>query len=461
MSIYVGRMRPSDPNAEQPYILGKLKFRIPFVHYRWEWPDAIQGAMLCVVPMGIIAAMTQTLGIPFEIALTMVIINNFMYLLHTHFGDPVVAGWITPGIPLYIAFLTSFTPGPERLQAMVALQLSVAFLFLFFGITGIAGRVVGAIPNSVKAGILLGAAIASVVGEFKAGGRISQFPVSILFGTAVSFFMLFSSNTEYLRARYGLFRFVAQYGIAIPFAISYVLGLIIGEVKMPTISWSITPLFIGDMVKTLSPFNIGFPSFKTFILALPLALAAYIIAFGDILVAASLIKTCDEKRKDEKIIFEPNRTNIITGIRNTIEGLLFPYLPLAGPQWTGGQALVVNRYINSTRQQEDSYWGGATSIFWGMSIALLIGPLVSLFKPGLAIGLSLTLLLQGYLCAYLAMEMIENNIQRGIAGIMGCVLAMKGAAWGLGTGLVLYLLLEYPWFRKVISPAKTSEVNMD
>ncbi|MCL6561297.1 MAG: hypothetical protein K6U74_21415 [Firmicutes bacterium] len=454
-------MRPSDPNAEQPYILGKLKFRIPFVHYRWEWPDAIQGAILCVVPMGIIAAMTQTLGIPFEIALTMVIINNFLYLLHTHFGDPSVAGWITPGIPLYIAFLTSFTPGPERLQAMIALQLLVAFMFLFFGTTGIAGRVIGAIPNSIKAGILLGAAIASVIGEFKAGGRVSQFPVSILFGTAVAFFMLFSSNTQHLRARYGIFRFIAQYGIAIPFAISYGLGLIIGEVKMPTISWSITPLFIGDMVKTLSPFYIGFPSLKTFMLALPLAFTAYIIAFGDMLVAASLIKTCDEKRKDEKIIYEPNRANIITGIRNTIEGFLFPYLPLAGPQWTGGQALVVNRYINSTRQQEDSYWGGATSIFWGMSIALLIGPLVSIFKPGLAIGLSLTLMLQGYLCAYLAMEMIENNIQRGIAGIMGCVLAMKGAAWGLATGLVLYLLLEHPWFKAAISSGKASDANMD
>ncbi|MEW6275746.1 MAG: hypothetical protein AB1556_11665 [Bacillota bacterium] len=459
MSLYVGSRRPSDPDAEQPYLLGRLKFRVPLVHYRWEWPDAIQGAILCVVPMGIIAAMTQTLGIPFEIAITMVVINNFMYLLHTHFGDPSVAGWITPGIPLYIAFLTSFTPGPERLQAMIALQLMVAFLFLFFGTTGIAGRVVGAIPNSIKAGILLGAAIASVIGEFKAGGRVSQFPVSILFGTIFAFFMLFSSNTEYLRARYGFFRYVAQYGIAIPFAISYILGIIIGEVQMPVINWSITPLAIGDMVKSLSPFYIGFPSFKTFLLAFPLAVTAYIIAFGDILVASSLIKTCNEKRQDEKVIYEPNRANIISGVRNTIQGFLFPFLSLSGPQWTGGQALVVNRYINSTRQQEDSYWGGATSIFWGMSIALLLGPLVSIFKPGLAIGLSLTLMLQGYLCAYLAMEMIQNNVQRGIAGIMGCVLAMKGAAWGLGAGIVLYLLLEHEWFRKTVASLKSPDLT--
>ena len=111
--------------------------------------------------------------------------------------------------------------------------------------------------------------------------------------------------------------------------------------------------------------------------------------------------------------------------------------------------MVVNRYINSTREQMDSYWGGATSIFWGMSIALLLGPIVSLFKPGLAIGLSLTLLVQGYLCAYLAMEMIQNNIQRGVAGIIGAVIATKGAAWGLSIGLALYFLLEHDWFKSL------------
>lgn len=448
MGIYIGKNRPSAPDAEQPYTGGILKFRIPFIHYKWEWPDAIQGAILSVVPMGIIAAMTSVLGIPFEIAITMVIINNFMYLLHTHFGDPSVVGWITPGIPLYLAFLTGFMEGPERLQAMIALQLAVAIIFIFFGVTKLAGRVVTAIPNSIKAGILLGAAVASIIGEFKAEGRVSQFTVSILLGVGLSFFMLFSSATSELRKRYNFFRFVAQFGIAIPFAISYIVGLGIGEVQMPTISWSITPLAIGEMVRTLSPFNIGFPSFGMFLKALPLAFAAYIIAFGDVLVANSLLKTCDERRKDEKVIFEPNRNNIIAGFRNLIQSLMGPFLPLSGPQWAGGQALVVNRYINSTREQEDSYWGGATSIFWGMSIALLLGPVVSIFKPGLAIGLSLTLLVQGYLCAYLAMEMVTTKTERGVAGIVGAIIATRGAAWGMIIGLVLYFLLQHDWFKK-------------
>ncbi|MEW6082532.1 MAG: hypothetical protein AB1576_12350 [Bacillota bacterium] len=434
--------------AEQAYTGGILKFRVPFVHYPIEIPDALQGAILCVVPMGIIAAMTDVLGIPFEIAITMVILNNFMYLLHTHFGDPAVAGWITPGIPLYIAFLSGFEPGVTRVHAMIALQMSVGLIFLILGITGTAKRVIDAVPLSMKAGILMGAAIASLLGEFKEGGRVVQFPVALLLGLFVSFFMLFSSSTATLRKRYGLFRFVAQFGIAIPFFLSYVIGIIVGEVAAPTISWSLTPLALGDMVSSLSPFSIGFPGASLFLAALPLAFTAYVIAFGDTLVAASLLKAADEKRPDEKLIWNANRNHIITSIRNLLESFFFTYLPLAGPQWTGGQALVVNRYINSTREQEETYWGGATSIFWGMSIALLLGPLVTFFRPGLPIGLSLTLLLQGYLCGYLAMEMTTSNTQRGIAAVMGAVIATRGAAWGLGMGLVLYLLIEHKWFKE-------------
>lgn len=47
------------------------------------------------------------------------------------------SGWITAGIPLYISFLTGFDPGPERIQALIALQVLVGLIFLVFGVTGI------------------------------------------------------------------------------------------------------------------------------------------------------------------------------------------------------------------------------------------------------------------------------------------------------------------------------------
>jgi len=134
MRWYIGKDREPG-ESEQPYWGGSLRLRLPFIHYPWEWPEFVEGAILCVVPMGVIAAMQASLGVSYEMGLTMVIINNFMYLLHTSFGDPAVAGWITSGIPLYMAFVADYaTPGTGidagAIQAMCALQIIVAVLHL-------------------------------------------------------------------------------------------------------------------------------------------------------------------------------------------------------------------------------------------------------------------------------------------------------------------------------------------
>jgi hypothetical protein len=445
----MGLYKKRKDGSEQPSMLGPLKLRLPFLHYKLEYPDWIQGAILCVVPMGITAVMMDVLGIPFELAIAFVIINNFLYLLHTHFGDPSIAGWITAGIPLYVGFLVGFPEGEARILALIALQLTVALIFLLMGLFKGADILVKRLPTSLKAGILLGAGFAAIYGEFSANGRVWTMPVTILVGAAFGFFMMFSKTAAPLREKYSFFRYVAQFGIAIPFAISYVFGLVIGEVAAPSISWSLVPIPIGEIIANYSIFGVGFPPFEYFMKALPLAIAAYIIAFGDILVVSSLLNNANEIRKDEKIVFSASRNSIIVSIRNFIEGIFMPYLPLSGPQWTAGQVLVVNRFMSNGRSQVDSYWGGATGIFWGMSIALMLGPVVSIFQPGINIGMALTMLIQGYLCGYLAMDVLKEkgSLEKGIAVIIGAVLATQGAAWGLGVGIVLWLLLERNWFK--------------
>ncbi|PSL16187.1 hypothetical protein CLV44_102110 [Marinobacterium halophilum] len=455
------KKRPT--GAEQPSMLGALKLRLPFVHYKIEIPDVLQGAILCVVPLGITALMTNVLGIPFEIAVAFVLINNFLYLLHTHFGDPVVSGWITAGIPLYVAFLSSYPEGDARILALIALQITVAVLFLGLGIFKGANALVRKMPMSLKAGILIGAAISAVMGEFSADGRVWTMPITILSGAVLGFFMLFSETAAPLRARYGFFRFVAQYGIAIPFILAYGFGILIGEVDKPVVEWGFTSIPITEIINNYSVFGLGMPPFEYFLDAVPLALAAYIIAFGDILVVDSLFKNADDVRKDEKLVFSPHRNSIIVGIRNLIHGLLAPFISLSGPSWTGGQALVINRYMNNPRRAMDSYWGGAASLYWGMTIALILVPVITFFKPGLNIGMALTLLIQGYLCGYLAIELLDkqSNLERGVAIIVGAILATKGAAWGLGVGLVLWAVLEKNWFAERESTAKGGRQDSD
>lgn len=433
--------------AEQPYTGGVFRVRLPFIHYKLELPDIMQGVILCVVPLGITSLMTQVLGIPFELAVVFVLINNLLYLLHGHFGDPAVGGWITAGIPLYVTFLMGYPEGDARIMALIALQIMVAVIFIGMGLFKGADSLVKKMPMSLKAGILIGAGFSAVMTEFSTTGRIWSMPITILVGSLLGFFMLFSRTAAPLRNRYAGFRYVAQYGIAVPFLIAYVFGIAIGEVSVPEIQWGFVSFSLTEIIQKYSIFGIGVPPLSFFIDAIPLAIAAYIIAFGDILVIDSLFKNADKVRPDEKLTFSPQRNSIIVGIRNLLHGLFVPMMSLSGPSWTGGQVLVVTRYMNNSRKVMDSYWGGTNSIYWGMGIALFLLPVVSLFKPGLNIGMSLTLLIQGYLCGYLAIDMLKDrdNLERGVAIIIGAVLATKGAAWGMGIGLILWLILEKQW----------------
>lgn len=443
---------------EQPYAGGALKLRIPFVHYRVEYQDFIQGAILSCVPLGITAAMTKVLGIPIEIAVLMVVINNFLYLLHTSFGDPSVVGWITAGIPLYISFLMDFEAGPERIQALIALQVLVGVIFLVMGVTGITKTVIEKFPVSMRSGILLGAGFASLMRVFDpAQPFIGKMPIAFLVAAFFSFFMLFSLRGMAFRKQYGWFAWLASFGIAPGFVIGYLVGLVTGEISAPVGVFDrfIIALPVGEMISGFSSLGIGMPSMEAWAAAISLAIVAYVLAFGDILVLEALIDESNAARPDEKIVFRVKRNHVITSIRNIFEGFFMPYLPLAGPQWTGGQALVVNRYKNSTAEQEPSYWGGATSIFWGMSLAMVFHPLVQIILPAKLIGFGLTLLIQGYLCVYIAFAMCTTNIQRGIAGVMGAVLVTanyvklwgspfwSGPTMALIIGAVMYFALEH------------------
>ena len=83
---------------------------------------------------------------------------------------------------------------------MIALQLVVGLIFLFMGITGLASKIIGAIPNAIKSGILLGAGFSAIMGEFKAGGRAGLYPVTVLVGSIFAYFLLFSrDHLEYIK----------------------------------------------------------------------------------------------------------------------------------------------------------------------------------------------------------------------------------------------------------------------
>ncbi len=429
---------------EQPYIpAGIFKIRLPFIHYKWEWSEFFQAILMCATCLGAIPVLTEVLGVSNDIAWSMVIINSMGYVLHSLLGDPVVPGWITPSIPLTIAFLSNYIIGPERTQALIALQFEVGIIFLVFGLTGIANKVIHIVPTSIKAGILLGAGVAAIYGEFKTGGRFGTYPIAVTIGVLVAFYLLFSQKFRNLRKTSKFANALGKYGMLPAVAIAIIVGPLAGELPFPNIqmgSFIKIPDLAGIM-GTLSPFSIGFPSAAVFLQAIPMAVMAYIIAFGDFVTSETLIREADEARPDEKVDFNANRSNLISGIRNIIQSLISPYTQLSGPLWAAVTASVSQRYKDG-RDAMDSLVGGMGTFRWTSLLMVAIVPIVSLVQPVLPVALSLTLLVQGYICTRLAMDMCETEMDKGIAGVMGTVIVAKSAAWGLAVGIILHLLLS-------------------
>ena len=329
---------------------------------------------------------------------------------------------------------------PEAIQALFALQFLVFVIFLILGITRLGSMMVRIVPNSMKGGIIIGAGIAALTGEISTGGRLADTPISLVLGSLICLYLMFSVSFKGLTERLPITRKIVNYGMVPGMLIAIIVGIIVGEYEMPDVRWGITTPAFGEMWNYL-PLVIGIPDAKVFMLAIPTAVIAYIIAFGDIIVGQSLMQRADELRPDEVIENNIDRVHLVTAIRNGLHAFLAPYPGLAGPIWTAVAATMAERYKYGRKAMDSIYSGGGTFWITGF-IALFTLPLVSFFQPVLPIALSLTLILTGYICLMVGFEQLNNNTERGIAGTMGVVLAVYGAGWGLAAGAVLYLLIE-------------------
>ncbi len=432
--------------AEHPFWpLGPFKVRLPFVHYRWEYPEMIQGLIMFVVGLAMIPLLQKYLAMPYEAALAFCVVSGIGYMLPALLGVPLVPGWITPAIPVVILFLQGFEPGPEAIRALFALQFEVFVIFLVLGLTGLGNRLVTIIPNSLKSGIIIGAGIAALMGELKTGGRIDNTPISLIVGSIVSAYVLFSLSFKSIVEKNALAKRIANFGMVPGMILAMLVGWAVGEYPLPDVQWGITKPDFALMWDYLV-FSTGMPDASTFLLAIPTAIIAYVIAFGDIVVGFTLVKRVDHLREDEKIEEGVTRVHLVTAIRNALHAFFAPWPGLAGPLWTAAHATVAERYALGRKAMDSIYSGGGTFWITGF-VALFMLPLVSVFKPVLPIALSLTLVLTAYICIMVGMEELKGSTERGVAGIVAVTLAMpdpKSTVYAVVIGLVLYFLIERP-----------------
>ncbi len=433
---------------ELPFIpLGPFKVRLPFIHYHVESIEFVQGLVLGVTALAALPYLEEYLGLPYELAWSCVILDCLLYMLHGLLGDPVVPGWITPTLPLTIVFLEGFEIGPERIQAMIALQMLVGMVFIFMGITKLADKFVNAVPASIKGGILLAAPITVMAGQIGEGQNVRKYPLAIVSGVALLLLISFSDKYQEKRADNKFLDLIARYGNLFPYVLAMVVGIIVGELGKPVVEIG-TFIKIPDfanIISQVSIFGVGFPPVSMFIKALPLALVCYVIAFGDFVTTETLVNEARQSRDDEYIDFNSSRSNLVSGLRNILLSVIAPFPPLSGPLWVGMTVSVSMRYKEGKKAMK-SLIGGMASFRIATFISVLIIPVVSFFRPLYAVASSITLLFQAFVCARIGMDYCKTDRDKMIAGVMAAVLATQGSAWAsawaLGVGFALNLLLS-------------------
>lgn len=429
--------------GEQPYIpLGPFKMRLPVIHHEWAWTECLAAMFLGVACLGAGVGVTMNVfGIEnFYIALTFGVLNGLCYYLPALLGDPVVPGWITPALPLTINFLSGYAIGPDRIHAMIALQMLVSLLFLVMGTTGIGRKLVQAIPTSIKSGIVIGSGISAGMNAINA--RIPIAPYTVTVCIIIAYIFLFSKSFLRLSEKNSFWRIIRNQGIVPAQLFAIILApIIFKEIPSPQIEWGFTPLNFSYVLKNYTIFGLGMPDLKIFIAAIPMAFTAYIIAFSDFILAKEIVEDATANREDEKVEFDAGRSNLVSALRNAIMSLFAPWVPLCGPLWASGLLTITERYKRGYSTLR-TYWGGVGTFRAATVISVMLLPLVTLIKPAFGIFFGLTMAVQAYACGNIGMKMADSPTSRGIASVMGIILAVKGPSLGILSGIILWVIVE-------------------
>jgi len=395
---------------------------------------------MCAVCLGAIPLLQDTLHMPFEIALAIVVLNGFLYTWHTLLGDPVVPGWITPAIPLLVAYCLTFPEGHARMQGLVAFEITLGIFAIILGLTGVAGKIINLVPPSIKSGIILGAGISAIYMIFKEGGKFEAMPMTTTVCLIVAFYLLFSNGFKRLSTKNKFFETFANLGILPAVLIAVIVAPIVGESALPSIQWGFSsPDFAGLWTDWVPWGAVGWPTPIMFLQSIPTVLAIYIVLFGDVVQSKALVHDADITREDELVDYNPNRAHLIFGIRNTIMGVMGPDITMCGPLWAAMQVVVCERYKKG-RKSMQSLFGGAASFRFGTFTGYWLLPIVTLVQPILPVALALTMIVQGFVSVRIGVQQATSFKDLGIAGVIAGVLLAKGSAWGLVVGILACLL---------------------
>ena len=424
---------------------GPFNFRLPFYHTKLLWPEFLQGLLVSTATgLALVPVLVGYFGLSFEQAITCTMLHSVFLVSALYvFGEPYAPGWNTAALPLVMAFVFAGYPDPvQRFQAMTALSLCFAALVLVLGITGLGRKLMHWMPATLKAGILLGAAIASFKQVFvdDAEKFLLQQPITTIVACAVCMVFLFSIPFQKLKARHRGFALLAAMGLLPGFIAAAIVGPLVGEVNFE-IQWGWLLPPVSETIAKMSPFSIGWPTADMYVNSIPLVLITYVIQFGDWVTGDEVLREAMPSRKDDPVEIDSNRSHLALAIRNFGSALVAPFFPTQGTLWTGVHVIVVNRWKEGPGAMRDLHSGMLSYYLMAIPFIYFLLPLLTGLKPLLGIALSLTLVLSGFACAYIGMTIPRDATSRGTALLTGTALAVFEPWLGLLVGISACLLM--------------------
>ncbi len=438
-------MNNSEKKSSDGFHWGPFTTRIPFKHFRVEWNDFLQGLVVAgSTALALIPLLMNFFGLSLEEAVAMGLLHSILITSHVViFGEPYAPGWVTPALPLVLAFVLGQIDNPqERFQMMTVLAIELSAILLFLGVTGLAKKLFSFIPQALKAGIIMGAGFSALKRVFVDDADKLFFNAPFATGSAilVCFVFTFSASFGQIKQNYPIVAKIAAFGLLPGFAIAAIVGPLAGEIQFD-VEWGFVDLAFASMWQKTSPLHIGWAPLELWLTAFPLALVTYVILFGDLLTGNAIIKEAQPSRPDNPIDINVNRSHISLGIRNAVMSIIAPFFPTQGTLWTGVHAIIVQEWKKGKDRMESLHGGIISYYSFGVPVYFVFLPFVTALKPLMPIALALTLVLTGFVCAYIAQSMVKKSEEQGVAMITAFALVFFTPWVGISVGVISSLIL--------------------
>jgi len=426
---------------------GLFTFRIPFVHFKFRAGEFLQGLVISGSTAFAAVPIAMGLGLTFEEGVALSLVAGFLIGAGPiFFGEPMAPGWVTPAVPIVIAAFA--TKGQfdgvyriETFQFMAAMCIEFTILLFVLGITGWGKKLVNIIPNGLKSGIILGAALAAFYQVFVTDfDKYLLQPISMTVAIALCIITTFSDPFKNLTTKYNFLKKISSLGLLPGFVIAGFIAFILNEVTFD-IEWGFKVPDVVSLFNRTSPLVIGLPSLSLFLEALPLVIIGYTLLFGDLITAAEVLKDAQKNRSDEILDINQTRSHLSIAIRNFLALLINPFFPTQGALWTGVHVVVAERWKKGKSEMPSIFDGLGSYYLMGIPFLYFLLPVITLMKPLMQMALSLTLVLTGFACAYIAISIAKKTTEMASALLIALFITFFSAWIGLLVGIILSIFV--------------------